>query len=430
LEEKLSATEITSVHSREVIDGRGYPTVEVDIRLENGAFGRASVPVGLSTGTHEAHELRDGGKRYRGLGVQKAIKNVNEIIGPAIKGLDATQQRHIDFFMAKDLDGTPNKSKLGANSIVGVSMAVARAAAESLGVPLYRYLNSNAHIIPVPLFNLINGGKHASGHLDVQEFIIMPVGAKNLSEALQIATETGWVLKELIIDKYGKIAANVGDEGGFVPPMKGVQEPLDFLVRAVEKAGYSEKVVYGMDVAATHFYNSDDNLYTLNGEKLTSDDMIALYKDLCSDYKIASIEDPLYEDDFEAWAQLTEALDCQIVGDDLFVTNYERLEKGINAKAANAILWKINQVGTLTEALDVAELAFQNNYGLMVSERSGETEDSIIADFCVALNAGQIKTGATVRGERTSKYNQLLRIEEELGEQAIYAGPNYRRVRS
>jgi enolase len=355
---------------------------------------------------------------------------VNEIIGPAIKGLDATQQRHIDFFMAKDLDGTPNKSKLGANSIVGVSMAVARAAAESLGVPLYKYLNSNAHIIPVPLFNLINGGKHASGHLDVQEFIIMPVGAKNLSEALQIATETGWVLKELIIDKYGKIAANVGDEGGFVPPMKGVREPLDFLVRAVEKAGYSEKVVYGMDVAATHFYNSDDNLYTLNGEKLTSDDMIALYKELCSDYKIASIEDPLYEDDFEAWAQLTEALDCQIVGDDLFVTNYERLEKGINTKAANAILWKINQVGTLTEALDVAELAFQNNYGLMVSERSGETEDAIIADFCVALNAGQIKTGATVRGERTSKYNQLLRIEEELGEQAIYAGPNYRRARS
>ncbi|MCJ7624780.1 MAG: phosphopyruvate hydratase [Anaerolineaceae bacterium] len=422
----MKTTKILSVHAREVIDGRGYPTVEVDIYLESGVLGRASVPVGLSTGMYEAQEIRDGGSRYRGLGVYKAVETVNDVIGPAIIGLDAIQQRHIDTLMINELDGTPNKSKLGANAIVGVSMAVARAAAAGLGIPLYRYLNPNARVIPVPLFNLINGGKHASGNLEVQEFIIMPVGAGNLSEALHIATEVGWTLKDLIIEKYGKIAANVGDEGGFVPPMHGIREPLDFLVKAVEQAGYSDQVVYGMDVAASHFYNPDKQIYDLNEQQLSRDDMIGLYKDLCADYKIVSIEDPLYEDDFEGWAQLTEELACQIVGDDLFATNYERLAKGINMKAANALLWKINQIGTLTEALDVAELAFRNSYSVMVSERSGETEDPILADFCVALNAGQIKTGATVRGERTSKYNQLLRIEEELGALAVYAGKNFK----
>lgn len=422
----MNSTNIFSVHAREVIDGRGYPTVEVDVQLDSGIMGRASVPIGLSTGIHEAKELRDGDNRYRGLGVLRAVDNINNVIGPAIIGLDASKQRHIDCFIAQELDGTANKSKLGANAIVGVSMAIARAAASSFGIPLYRYLNPNARVIPVPLFNLINGGKHASGNLEIQEFIIMPVGAKNLSEALHIATETGWILKELIINKFGKIAANVGDEGGFVPPMNGVREPLDFLVQAVDKAGFSDKVVYGMDVAASHFYNPDEHRYHLNGEKLTRTDMINLYKELCAEYKIASIEDPLYEDDFDGWAQLTTELDCQIVGDDFFVTNYERVSKGILMKAANAVLWKINQIGTLTEALDVAELAYRNGYGVQVSERSGETEDPILADFCVALNAGQVKTGATVRGERTSKYNQFLRIEEELGEQAVYAGKNYR----
>jgi enolase len=397
---QMNRTTIKKICARSIIDGRGYPTVEVDVVLENDTMGRASVPIGLSTGEHEAKELRDGGKRYRGLGVQKAVEAVNSVIAPALVGYDVTKQRHIDFLMTHDLDGTPNKAKLGANAIVGVSMATARAAAASLGVPLYRYLNPNARVLPVPLFNLINGGMHASGNLEIQEFIIIPIGADNFSDALHIATEVGWVLKDLIIKKYGKIAANTGDEGGFVPPMNGVR--------------------------ASHFYDREENLYHFDGKKLTTEEMIGLYKELCQEYQIASIEDPLYENDFEAWATLTAEVDCQIVGDDIFVTNYERVTKGIQMQAANAVLWKINQIGTLTEALDVAELAYRNGYGVQVSERSGETEDPILADFCVALNAGQVKTGATVRGERTSKYNQFLRIEEDLGDQAVYAGANFR----
>jgi enolase len=423
---QMNRRTIKNICARSIIDGRGYPTVEVDVVLENDTMGRASVPIGLSTGEHEAKELRDGGKRYRGLGVQKAVEVVNSVIAPALIGYDVTKQRHIDFLMTHDLDGTPNKGKLGANAIVGVSMAVARAAASSLGVPLYRYLNPNARVLPVPLFNLINGGMHASGNLEIQEFIIMPIGADNFSDALHIATEVGWVLKDLIIKKYGKIAANTGDEGGFVPPMNGVREPLDTLVQAVEMAGFADKIVYGLDIAASHFYDREENLYHFDGKKLTTEAMIDLYKGLCQEYQIASIEDPLYENDFEAWATLTAEVDCQIVGDDFFVTNYERVTKGIQMQAANAVLWKINQIGTLTEALDVAELAYRNGYGVQVSERSGETEDPILADFCVALNAGQVKTGATVRGERTSKYNQFLRIEQDLGDQAVYAGANFR----
>ena len=422
----MNDARIRVVHAREIIDCRGYPTVEVDVELESGVVGRAAVPAGLSTGTHEAQEVRDGGARYRGLGVRAAVRNVNTVIAPALVGKDTTRQRYLDALMSEGLDGTRNKSKLGSNAIVGVSLALARAAAAAAGAPLYRYLNSNARVIPVPLFNLINGGKHASSDLEMQEFIIMPVGAENLSHALQIATEVNYELRDIIVARYGKIAVNVGDEGGFVPPMTGVREPLDTLIQAVERTSYGDLIVYGLDAAANSFYDPEEKVYHLAGEKRTCDDMIELYKDLCADYKIVSIEDPLYEDDFEGWARLTAEVDIQWVGDDLFVTNLERLRMGLQAGAANALLWKVNQVGTLTEALDVAELAYRSGYGVQVSERSGETEDSIIADLTVALNAGQIKTGAPVRGERTSKYNQLLRIEEELGDQAVYGGRQFR----
>lgn len=401
--------------------------MEADVKLESGVVGRAGVPAGLSTGVHEAHELRDGADRYRGLGVRAAVRNVNDIIGPALVGKDASCQRELDALMAEELDGTPDKSKLGANAIVGVSLALARAAAAAGGVPLYRYLDRNAHVIPVPFFNLINGGKHASNDLEVQEFIIVPVGAQDFSHALQIGTEVIYELRELITKKYGKIAVNTGDEGGFAPPMTGLREPLNALVEAVDRAGYGDLVAYGLDVAASHFYDPEDEVYRLAGHELACGDMIALYQELCSQYNLASIEDPLYEDDFEGWATLTaEVADVQWVGDDLFVTNADRLRQGIGVGAGNAVLWKVNQIGTLSEALDVAELAYRHGYGVQVSERSGETEDPIIADLTVALNAGQIKTGAPVRGERTSKYNQLLRIEEELAGQAVYAGRRFR----
>lgn len=418
---------IREVHAREIIDCRGLPTVEVDVGLECGAWGRAGVPAGFSTSAFEAYELRDNDKtRYRGRGVQTAVANVNEQIAPALIGCHAGEQRQIDQLLI-DLDGTPDKSRLGGNAIVGVSMAVVKAAAQATHTPLYRFINSNAHVIPVPLFNLINGGKHASGNLEIQEFIIMPVGAENLSHALQIATEVSFELRDRLVERYGKIAVNLGDEGGFVPPMHGAREPLDALVEAVEAAGYSDLVVYGLDCAASHFYDQERNIYHFDGEELTRDDMISLYQELCAAYKLASIEDALDQSDLDGWAELTRAIDdVQWVGDDLFATNSTRLLEGVKAGAANAVLWKINQIGTLTEALDTAELAYRYGYGVQVSERSGETEDPVIADFTVALNAGQIKTGAPVRGERTSKYNQLLRIEEDLGEQAIYAGLNFR----
>jgi enolase len=415
---------IGSVHAREIIDCRGLPTLEVEVRLADNVSGRAAVPAGRSTGTHEAFELRDGEKRYHGMGVRKAVNNVNQVIAPALLGKDVTRQRELDSLMRQDLDGTPDKSGLGANAMIGVSLALARAAAAACGLPLYRYLNGNAYVIPVPLFNLINGGKHASGDLEIQEFAIFPTGAKNISHALQIATETMDELSKLLVKKYGKFAVNYGDEGGFVPPMKGIHEPLDALVEAVDRAGYSDLVVYGLDCAATHFYDPATGLYHLAGDRFTREQMIALYQDLCKTYKLVSIEDALYEDDFEGWAQLTSALGIQLVGDDLFTTNPQRLLKGIQTGAANALLWKVNQIGTLSEALDAAELAFKHGYAVQVSERSGETEDDIISDLTVALNAGQIKTGAPVRGERTSKYNRLIRIEEDLGERAVFGEPH------
>ncbi len=413
---------IQNVKAREVIDCRGYPTVEVDVVLADGSLGRVGVPAGKSTGQHEAFELRDKEKRYQGMGVRKAVRNVNEVIAPALIGMDAARQREIDRFMCDELDGTSEKSKLGSNAIVGVSLAVARAAASASGLPLYRYINANARVIPVPLFNLINGGRHASSDLEIQEFCIFPLGADDIGHALQIGTEVAGELAKMLVKKYGKFAINTGDEGGFVPPMRGIEEPLDMLVSAVERAGYADLCSYGLDCASTHFYDPQSKTYELAGQKYTRDEMIDLYEKLCRKYPLVTIEDALSEDDFEGWTELTSRLDIQLVGDDLFTTNPRRLQMGIEQKAANALLWKVNQIGTLSEALDAAEIAFRAGYGVMVSERSGETEDDIISDLTVALNCGQIKTGAPVRGERTSKYNQLIRIQEELGSSAVYGG--------
>jgi len=417
---------ISDIKAREIIDCRGTPTVQVDLWVDGVLRGRADVPCGRSAGSYEAYELRDGGPRYNGRGVLKAVQNVNGVIAPEIIGMNVTKQRKIDERMIA-LDGTRQKSKLGANAILGVSLAAARAASNCLDVPLYRYINVNACVLPVPMMNLVNGGKLASNDLDFQEFIIMPVGAKSFSEALQITVEINAILGRIILEKYGKLALNVGDEGGYVPPMTKIREPFEVLTRAVAEAGWEDKIVYALDVAATHLYNKETGTYTIEGKKLTRDNMFDLYKELCATYPIASIEDPLQEDDFEGFARLTTELGIQIVGDDLFVTNTERLARGIGMGAANALLWKYNQVGTLSEALDAAWMAFRNGYGVCVSERSGETEDATIADCVVGLNAGQIKTGAPVRSERTSKYNQLLRIEEELGSTARYAGRNFRR---
>lgn len=423
----MSMYDIKKVMAREIIDCRGYPTVQAEVVTASGAVGRADAPCGRSTGTHEAAELRDGGQRYAGWGVQRAVDNVNDIIGPTLLGKDVTSQRELDSFMSDDLDGTGNKSKLGSNAIVAVSLAIARAAAATVGMPLYRYLNANAHVLPVPMINLIGGGKLGSSDLEIQEYHIVPLEAENVAHALQIATEINFQLRDLLLDEFGKSALNVGDEGGFMPQMKGLREPLEFLARAVERAGYEGQISYSMDCAATHFYNKDTGRYQLDGEELTRQDMISKYKEILNDFPIVSMEDPLHEEDWEGFCQLASEVQIQIVGDDLFVTNPERLQKGIEMGAGNAMLWKVNQIGTLTEALDAASLAFRNGYGVQVSERSGETEDPIIADIVVGLNAGQIKTGAPVRGERTSKYNRLLVIEEELGNQARYAGKAFRR---
>lgn len=417
--------EITAVKGREIIDCRGYPTVQVDIWVKGKVLGRANVPCGRSKGTHEAFELRDGEGRYAGFGVRKAIDNIHGIIAKEIVGRDVRDQRKLDQLMI-GLDGSQNKAKLGANAILGVSLAIARAAASSLGIPLYKYINTNAHVCPVPMMNLINGGKLTSNYLDFQEFIFMPVGAETFSEALCITSEINMVLRDILVEKYGKLAINVGDEGGCAPPMTEIREAIDMLKKAIDRAGYEDKVVYAFDVAATGLYDKDTGTYTIEGKRLCREELIAFYKDLVASYPIVSIEDPLYEDDFEGFAILTKELGIQIVGDDLFTTNTNRLAKGIEMKAANSLLWKVNQIGTLSEALDAASLAFRNGYSVVVSERSGETEDDIIADLAVGLNAGQIKAGAPVRAERTSKYNRLLQIEEELGHVAKYAGRSFR----
>ncbi|MBU5342163.1 phosphopyruvate hydratase [Caldifermentibacillus hisashii] len=420
---------ITEIYAREVLDSRGNPTVEVEVLTESGAFGRALVPSGASTGEYEAVELRDGDKsRYLGKGVLKAVENVNDIIAPEIIGFNVMDQVAIDKAMI-ELDGTPNKGKLGANAILGVSLAVARAAADFLGIELYQYLGGfNAKQLPVPMMNILNGGKHADSTVDIQEFMVMPVGAPNFREALRMGAEVFHSLRSVLKAKGYNTA--VGDEGGFAPSLKTNEEALSTIVEAIEKAGYKpgEEVMLAMDVASSELFNKEDGKYHFPGEGVvrTSEEMVAFYEDLCSKYPIVSIEDGLDENDWEGFKLLTERLGkkVQLVGDDLFVTNTEKLERGIENGIANSILIKVNQIGTLTETFDAIEMAKRAGYTAVVSHRSGETEDTTIADIAVATNAGQIKTGAPSRTDRVAKYNQLLRIEDQLAETAQYLGKN------
>ncbi|MCY7401563.1 MAG: phosphopyruvate hydratase [Nocardioides sp.] len=413
---------ISAVGAREILDSRGNPTVEVEVLLEDGAFGRAAVPSGASTGAFEAMELRDGGKRYGGKGVQKAVALVSGTIADAVTGLDAGDQRLVDQVML-DLDATPNKAKLGANAILGVSLATARAASESAGLPLFRYVGGpNAHLLPVPMMNILNGGSHADSNVDIQEFMIAPIGAATFAEALQQGAEVYHALKA-VLKKKG-LATGLGDEGGFAPDLSSNRAALDLIAEAIKAAGFTLGKDFGLalDVAASEFHEKLS--YAFEGQKKTSEEMIAYYADLVASYPIVSIEDPLDEDDWTGWQQLTAQLGdtTQIVGDDLFVTNVERLGRGIAEKSANALLVKVNQIGSLTETLDSVELAHRSGFRCMMSHRSGETEDTTIADLAVATNCGQIKTGAPARSERVAKYNQLLRIEDELGDAARYAG--------
>jgi enolase len=416
-----SGRTIEAIRAREVLDCRGLPTVQVDVELEGGVIGTADVPSGRSTGSNEARELRDGGDRFGGFGVRGAVDNVIAEITPALVGRPLADQRALDASLI-ELDGTPDKSRLGANAILGVSLAAARGRAAATGMPLYRALNANSHVLPVPLVNLINGGKHASNDLDFQEFIVIPTGADSILEALQISTEVNLALAEILLERYGKSALNTGDEGGYAPAISSPQEALGLLHEAVTNAGHEGRFRYGLDCAATHYYDAGSRTYALAGKTRDTDAMIELYLELIRDYDVITIEDPLDEEDFEGFARLTDESGIQIVGDDLFVTDPDRLRRGIAEGAANALLWKVNQIGTLSEAIDAADLAHRNGYKVVVSERSGETEDPIIADLAVALGAGQIKTGAPVRGERTAKYNRLIRIAEELGATAIYPG--------
>ena len=418
---------IELVYAREVLDSRGNPTVEVEVALESGAVGRAIVPSGASTGAFEAVELRDGDKgRYIGKGVEKAVANVNEIIAPELEGMDAFDQPAIDALMI-ELDGTHNKGKLGANAILGVSMAVARAAAEELGLPLFQYIGGvNAKQLPVPMMNILNGGEHADNSVDVQEFMILPVGAKSFREGLRMGAEVFHSLKKVLSERG--LACGVGDEGGFAPNLGSNREALELIVEAIEKAGYKpgDDVRLGLDVAATEMYDKETKLYDLKheGKKLTAEQMVDLYEEWVNNFPIVTIEDGLDEEDWDGWKVLTDRLGkkVQLVGDDLFVTNTERLERGIEAGVANSILIKVNQIGTITETLDAIEMAKRAGYTAVISHRSGETEDTTIADLAVAVNAGQIKTGAPSRTDRVAKYNQLLRIEEMVGEQARYGG--------
>lgn len=416
--------EIKSVHARQIMDSRGNPTIECDVKLSGGAFGRAAVPSGASTGSFEALELRDGGNAYMGKGVMTAVKNVNEIIAPAIIGMPANDQTALDEKMLA-LDGTANKEKLGANAILAVSLAAARAAAEQSGLPLYKYIanvygNENPCVLPRPMMNIINGGAHADNGLDAQEFMIIPNGAKNEADAIRMGSEIFHHLKKIL--KSGGNSTNVGDEGGFAPNFHSCAQALDTIIAAIRDAGYipGDQVSIGLDVASSEFYAN--GVYNFEGKKLSSDQMIEFYEKLIAQYPIISIEDALAEEDWDGWRKLTDAIGkkCQLVGDDLFVTNPVRLHRGIDAGVANAILIKVNQIGTLTETLRAIQMAQDAKYGVIISHRSGETEDTTIADLAVATNAGQIKTGSMSRTDRMAKYNQLLRIEEELDKSAKY----------
>ena len=420
-------TAILDIHARQILDSRGNPTVEVDVMLEDGSFGRAAVPSGASTGAYEAVEKRDGDKtKYLGKGVLQAVAAVNDEIAEQLIGLDAEDQGEVDAAMI-DLDGTENKSRLGANAILGVSLATAKAAADARGLPLYRYVGGvSAHVLPVPMMNIINGGEHADNPIDFQEFMIMPVGAEDFPNALRMGAEVFHTLKKGLA-KAGH-STNVGDEGGFAPNLNSSEEALDFIMKAISDAGYTpgEDVVLALDSASTEFYRDGKYVMEGIGKTLSPDEMVKVYADLCANYPIKSIEDGMAEDDWDGWKALTDAIGdtVQLVGDDLFVTNPERLADGIEKGVANSILIKVNQIGTLTETLQTIEMAHKAGYTSVVSHRSGETEDTTIADIAVATNAGQIKTGSLSRSDRLAKYNQLLRINEDLGPTAVYGGPD------
>jgi enolase len=418
-------TAIVDIHARQILDSRGNPTIEVDVTLEDGAFGRAAVPSGASTGAHEAVELRDGDKaRYGGKGVLKAVDAVNNDIFEAIGGLDAEDQPGLDAAMIA-LDGTPNKARLGANAILGVSLAVAKAAAESASLPLYRYVGGvNAHVLPVPMMNIVNGGAHADNPIDFQEFMIMPVGASSIADAVRWGAEVFQVLKAGL--KKAGHNTNVGDEGGFAPNLPSAEAALDFCVKAIEQAGFKpgQDVYLGLDCASTEFFKDGKYNYHGEGKTRSIDEQVKYLAKLVGDYPIVTIEDGMSEDDWEGWKALTDAIGgkCQLVGDDLFVTNVTRLSRGIKARTANSVLIKVNQIGSLSETLAAVDMAHRAGYTAVMSHRSGETEDATIADLAVATNCGQIKTGSLARSDRLAKYNQLIRIEEELGSQAKYAG--------
>ena len=406
---------ITDVKAREILDSRGVPTVEADVFTASG-WGRAAVPSGASTGMNEALELRDGNTKYHGKGVSQAVQHVNTIIARTIIGRDVTAQKDIDKAM-KELDGTVNKSRLGANAILAVSLAVARCAADSCGIPLVFYLNEKARILPVPMFNIINGGAHAPNDLDIQEYMVVPVGARTMREAVTMGSEIYHELEKLLGGKQ-----SLGDEGGFSPVMDKVREPLDLMVKAIENLGYQKKVKVALDCAPSYFYDVQNEKYVLEGISFTSDELVDFYRDLVSTYPVVSLEDPLFEEDITGFQKITKELGDKImvVGDDVFVSSPERLKKGISIGVCNALLLKVNQIGTLSEALDAAGIAFDSGYKVVVSHRSGETEDTFISHLAVALNCGWIKAGAPARGERTAKYNELMRIEELLGEKARY----------
>jgi enolase len=419
-------TLIEAIHARQILDSRGNPTVECEVLLSDGAHGRAAVPSGASTGVHEAWELRDGDSGvFMGKGVSTAVNNVNEKIADALQGMDATDQAGIDAAMI-ELDGTANKKNLGANAILGVSLATAHAAAAATGQPLYRYLGGvGARLLPAPMMNIINGGEHADNSVDVQEFMVMPLGFERFSDALRAGTEIFHNLKKVLSDKGYNTA--VGDEGGFAPDLKSNQEALDVIMQAIDKAGYQagEQVFIALDAASSEFYDRETSKYSIDGKQLTGDEIVDFLAGWCDNYPICSIEDGCDEDDWESWKKLTDKLGdrVQLVGDDLFVTNVERLQRGIDEGIANSILIKVNQIGTLTETIDSIQLANRNHYTAVTSHRSGETEDATIADLAVAMSTGQIKTGSASRSDRMAKYNQLLRIEEMLGDTAIYGGP-------
>ena len=411
--------EIERIHAREILDSRGNPTIEVDVYTCCG-FGRAAIPSGASTGTHEALELRDGGDRYNGKGVMKAVKNENDAIAPELLGMNASSQREIDRFMI-EMDGTPHKSNLGANAILGVSLAVAKAAASSSGMPLYKYLGGvNTARLPIPAFNVLNGGKHAGNELSIQEFMILPTGAKTFSEGLRMAAETYHALGKILQGKYGVGATNVGYEGGYAPPLIKTRDALDAIMSALDISGYGEEIKIGLDAAASSFYL--DGGYSVDGNRLAPGELIDYYADLVGTYPIISLEDPFEEEAYDDFAKLTARLPSTIIiGDDIYVTNMKRMEKGIEMCASNALLLKLNQIGSVSEAFDAARMAFRSGWKVMASHRSAETEDSALADVSVALGCEMLKTGAPARSERTAKYNQLLRIQEELGEAASYA---------